>query len=92
MKADGCDIVESLKETVKMEWSGDVHLNNKKVAKLHTEYKTRLSFIQDTGRSQQRASQVIVTDLGKVESDLEGYLSFLLSGKGLYTKTSGSIG
>ena len=51
VKADGCDIVRGLKESVKMEWSGDVELNDGKVAMLHAEYKSRLRFLQDVGKN-----------------------------------------
>ena len=45
VKADSCDFC-GLKESVKMEWSGDVDLNDGKVATLHAEYKSCLKFLQ----------------------------------------------
>ena len=41
VKADGCDIVSDLKESVKLD------LNNGKIATLHGKYKSHLKFLQE---------------------------------------------
>ena len=47
IKADGCDLVEVLGESVDGDWSGDVDLNDGEVARQHSEYTDRLSHIED---------------------------------------------
>ena len=47
IKADGCDLVEALGESVNGDWSGDVDLNDGEVARQHSEYTDRLSHIED---------------------------------------------
>ena len=39
LKADGCDLVKGLKESVKLQWSGDVDLNDGCLQKQYDEYK-----------------------------------------------------
>ena len=46
MKADGCKILSRLKESMKMEWSGDVDLND---TNLHKQYKTFVTFLNGVG-------------------------------------------
>ena len=42
LKADGCDLVKGLKESVKLQWSGDVDLNDGQLQKQYEEYVSRL--------------------------------------------------
>jgi len=80
LKADGCDLVSGLKESVKLEWSGDVDLNNGKLQELHSEYKSSLEFVEAVGVGRKRDQRVLLADLHKLQN-LEGYLTFLSSGK-----------
>ena len=41
IKADGVDIVSGLSESVTLEWSGDVDLNDGMVEKMHNTYLKR---------------------------------------------------
>lgn len=81
LKADGCDLVSGLKESVKLEWSGDVDLNNGKLQELHSEYKSSLEFVEAVGVGRKRDQRALLADLHKLQKNLEGYLTFLSSGK-----------
>ena len=81
VKADGCDIVGGLKESVKLDWSGDVDLNDGKVATLHAEYKSRLKFLQDVGMHPRKEHNVMIADLHHLQEDLKADLTSLSSGK-----------
>ena len=70
VKADGCDLITGLKESTKREWSGDVNLNNGKVAKLHGEYITQLRFIEEFGRKERKQRLVVLADLCKLQEGL----------------------
>ena len=83
IKADGCDIVSGLKESVKMEWSGDVDLNDGRVQELHKEYKKCLQFVNSVGVGMRRARRIMISDLHHLQEKLEIHLSFLSSSKTL---------
>ena len=42
IKADGCDVVKSLEESLRYEWKGDVDLGHGECQRLHREYLDRL--------------------------------------------------
>lgn len=81
LKADGCDIVEGLKESLKHEWSGDVDLNDGKLAKLHDEYMIRRKFIESVVINDKRGKPSILSDVQKLKKSLESDITFLSSSK-----------
>lgn len=81
VKTDGCDIVAGLKEAVNHEWSGDVDLNDGKVAKLHAEYMARRKFIEDVGITCRRTRALLLSDLHKLGKDLKNDVIYLSSSK-----------
>lgn len=74
IKADGCDIVPGLHESVKMEWSGDVDLNDKVVQERYRKYRSRLEMILELGRSSLQNAR---TTLQALASSLLEDLNFL---------------
>lgn len=81
LKADGCDVVGGLKESVVHEWSGDVDLNDGKLANLHSEYMARRKFVEDVGVSERRERLALLSDLQKIKLDLKDDITFLSSSK-----------
>lgn len=79
VKADGCDIVSGLKESMKKEWSGDVDLNDGAVCELHQEYIESLRFLGAVGVGARRANDVLMLDLKHLQEDLEIHLTHLSS-------------
>lgn len=73
LKADGCDVLKGLKESTKMEWSGDVDLADGSVQKQHEKYKQRLDHASKVGLNRASTAREILTS---VKKDLE----FLHSG------------
>ena len=47
VKADGCDLIVALGESVNGDWSGDVDLNDGDLAEQHSEYLARVSHIEE---------------------------------------------
>ena len=81
VKADGCDIVSGLKESVKKEWSGDVDLNDGSVQILHEQYLECLEFLGSVGVGQRRFRETLERDLLKLKNDLMVQLTYLSSSK-----------
>ena len=81
LKADGCDVVSGLKESVKNEWSGDVDQNDGRVRELHAEYKECLMFLEAVGVGARRTRRVMISDLHHLQENLETHLMFLSSSK-----------
>lgn len=80
LKADGCDLVKGLKESVKLQWSGDVDLNDGDLQKQYSEYKNRLQSVERAGLVQDNAC----ADFKSILQDLTKDLEFIQSGK-IYT-------
>jgi len=76
LKADGCDVLKGLKESTKMEWSGDVDLADGSVQKQHDKYKQRLDRAGKVGLNRASATRELEEVLTNVKKDLE----FLHSG------------
>ena len=68
VKADSCDVVGGLKESVKLDWSGDVDLNDGKVATLHAKYKSHLNFFRMSVASTKKHN-VMIADLHHLQED-----------------------
>lgn len=58
VKADGCDVVSGLEESVKLEWNGDADYGSSAVEKLYIIYRSRLDSING-----------LVSDVPLVEPD-----------------------
>ena len=71
LKADCVDVVAGLGESVHLEWSGDVHLNDGTLQANHEEYIQHLNFIAMIGL---RGEKTILT---KLESGLKEDLKFI---------------
>lgn len=81
LKADGCDVVAGLKESVEHQWSGDVDLNDGKLEKLHSQYMSRRNFIDGLNVGEKRERLALLNDLQGVKTALIGDISFLSSSK-----------
>ncbi len=88
IKADGSDVVEGLKESVRGEWNGDVDLPDGKFQKQREEHMKRLRFISDIGLEARHSTPNILDDLTRCKAELLQDLTFVASGMLLYTYTS----
>ena len=70
IKADGCDVVKGLFESVRGQWSGDVNLNDGAVDRLRSELQMRLDHIGQLGLGTRRSPEVIMADLTKLKTSL----------------------
>lgn len=77
LKADGVDVVSGLGESVRLQWSGDVDLNDGSLQRSHEAYIQRLKFIEKIGLKERITLHSDVTSL---ETSLKDDLTFLLSG------------
>ena len=85
LKADGVDVVSGLGESVRLEWSGDVDLNDGSMQRSHEAYIQRLKFIEKIGL---RERITLHPDITTLESGLKDDLIFLLSGVMIITLIS----
>ena len=75
LKADGCDVIKGLKESTKLEWSGDVDLADGSIQKQHEKYRQHLDCAEKVGLNRASAARKLEV-LTNVKKDLE----FLHSG------------
>ena len=71
VKADGCDLVEGLGESTKLDWSGDVDMNDGQLQQMYKSYRERLDFIGGLGKKNRKDSDVILQDLGLCARDIK---------------------
>ena len=79
LKADGCDITEGLMESTKLQWNGDVDLNDSSLQKQYEAYRDRLRFTESVGLDGEHSD--VIGQLTKVTSDISDDLAFIHSGK-----------
>lgn len=79
IKADGCDVVQGLRESVRLEWSGDVDMNDGKLKKMHSLYLKRLNFIASIGLDDRKKVVIVKQDLALAKKDLDSDICFILS-------------
>ena len=77
LKADGVDVVAGLGESVRLEWSGDVDLNDGTLQANHEAYLQHLKFIETIGL---KGEKTFLQDITQLESGVKEDLQFLLSG------------
>ena len=63
VKADGVDLVPGLGESMKMEWSGDVDLNDGSLQEQYKAYIQRLDFINSLGLDERQSQCQLLQDL-----------------------------
>lgn len=78
LKADGCDITKGLMESTKLQWSGDVDLNDGSLQKQYKAYRERLAFAAKLGLDGERTD--VIGQLTQVLADISDDLDFIHSG------------
>ena len=71
MKANGCDINKGLKETTRLQWSGDVDLCDGALQKQFQAYKLRLQKVNKLSAITNSAADDLRAVLTTVNKDLE---------------------
>ncbi|XP_065899778.1 uncharacterized protein [Dysidea avara] len=71
IKADGCDINKGLKESSRLEWSGDVDLTDGSLQEKYATYKERLMATEKVGMCDGNVVQSLTTVLSAISKDLE---------------------
>ena len=79
IKADGVDVVSGISESVRLEWSGDVDLNDGEVQRVRAAYLNRLKFIENIGIN--KSNDQLQHDLTVLENELKKDLTFLSAGE-----------
>ena len=80
LKADGTDIQEGLRESVRNEWSGDVDLGDGKLQDKYLKYVEYIKFVNSIGMKDMTSSDTIKEDLQKQCSKLSMENEFLVKG------------
>ena len=80
LKADGTDIQQGLKESMRNEWSGDVDLGDGKLQDKYSKYAEYLKFVRCIGVNNRSALNNIKEDLQKQTSNLLVEKEFLAKG------------
>lgn len=89
LKGDGCDINEGLKESTKLQWSGDVDLNDGCLQEQYESYRKRLAFAEQVGLTNEHNETV--QQVGVVSDEIAEDLKFIHSGKCSYMIFNGDI-
>lgn len=71
MKGDGCDINKGLKESTKLQWSGDVDLGDGSLQKQFQSYKLRLQKAEKLSVSRESAAEDLSESLSAINEDLK---------------------
>jgi len=71
IKADGCDINKGLKESSRLEWSGDVDLADGSLQEKYSKYKERLKAAANIGLHNESVLQDLNSVLNAVSKDLD---------------------
>jgi hypothetical protein len=80
LKADGTDIQEGLRESMRNEWSGDVDLGDGKLGGKYSKYLEYLKLVRNIGLNDGASSNNVKEDLKKVCSKLSIENEFLTNG------------
>ena len=80
LKADGTDIQEGLRESMRNEWSGDVDLGDGKLGIKYSKYLEYLKLVCNIGLNDRASSDNIKEDLKNVCSKLSVENEFLTNG------------
>ena len=75
LKADGVDVVPGIGESMRMEWSGDVNLNDGALQQQYSTYIQRLYFVKGLGLDNRSSQQQLLQDLSKLHEELASDLS-----------------
>lgn len=78
LKADACDLNKGLKESARLQWSGDVDLNDGSLQKQYQNYRTRLEIAAKVGLNE--GKQGALSDLEVVHTEILKDLQFVTSG------------
>ena len=81
IKADGCDLMKGLTESVSGEWSGDVNILPDALEKLFKEYKERLRFLNGLGLEDRANSVVFQSDIITVKEQIVSDIKFITTGR-----------
>ena len=81
LKADGCNLVSGLSESTRSDWSGDVDLNDGKLAELREVYQKRLDFTDTIGLIPRRNRADMSNDLTCCSEHLSDDIKFLTQSK-----------
>ena len=79
IKADGCDIVKGLNESVSGNWNGDVDLNDGKLQLQFDKYQQKLKFVENIGLPPCHKKEQVSLDL-HVENEIVLDVSFITKG------------
>ena len=77
LKADGTDIQEGLRESMRNEWSGDVDVGDGKLGSKYSKYLEYLMFVRNIGLNDKAFSDKIKEDLQQICSKLSTEIEFL---------------
>ncbi len=80
LKADGTDIQQGLRESMRNEWSGDVDLGDGKLQDKYSKYVKYLKFVRGIGLNNRSSFENIKEDLHKQTSNLLTEKEFLETG------------
>ena len=81
LKADGTDIQQGLRESMRNEWSGDVDLGDGKLKDKYSKYVEYLKFVHSIGVNDRSSFNNIKEDLHKQTSNLLTEKEFLTKGQ-----------
>ena len=80
LKGDGCDKVTGLRESVRLEWSGDVDLDTGELQQTYTSYRELLGFVDMIGIGDNGQHSTIVSHLQRCLQILKEDKEFILKG------------
>ena len=79
IKSDGWDVIAGLTESMRLEWSGDVDLNDGRLQKQYDEYMKRVNLVQHINRqfSATEERRLTIKDLPSFKLSIVNDLSYI---------------
>lgn len=81
IKADGCDIVSGIGESVSGQWSGDVNMDEDALKKCYEKYQEKLDFVKKMGLGPRENNDIFQEDLASIKVQTIDDVRFITSSK-----------
>ena len=81
LKTNSCDLTAGLFESVRGKWSGDVDINDGKVAELYQLYQSRQKFCESLGLKEPRTIPHVKAQVQEMRDTISSDLEYISTGE-----------
>lgn len=77
IKADGCDVIESLEESVDLKWNGDIDIGDGQLQLMYLEYISRLQILKRLACDEPLSKRLMMDLISSMQDQVKKDLLFL---------------